>query len=52
MFPVTAELKCPHGRGKDSIESEAVTEMAYMEVKECGKGNGYPHFHVVYPGLY
>jgi len=25
--------------------------VAYMEVKECGKSNGYPHFHVVYPGL-
>jgi len=31
MFPVTSELKCPHGRGKDSIESEAVTEVASHE---------------------
>jgi len=31
MSPITAELKCPHGRGKDSIESEAVTEVASHE---------------------
>jgi hypothetical protein len=31
MSPITAELKCPHGRGKDSIESEAVTEAASHE---------------------
>jgi hypothetical protein len=31
MSPVTAELKCPHGRGKDLIESEAVTEVASHE---------------------
>jgi len=28
MSPITAELKCPHGRRKDLIESEAVTEVA------------------------
>ena len=28
MSPITAELKCPHGRGKGLIESEAVTEVA------------------------
>jgi cytochrome c-type biogenesis protein CcmH/NrfF len=26
MSPLTAKLKCPHGRGKDIHESEAVTE--------------------------
>jgi hypothetical protein len=26
MSPITAKLKCPHGRGKDIDESEAVTE--------------------------
>jgi len=31
MSPLTAELKCPHGRGKDLIESEAVTEVASHE---------------------
>jgi hypothetical protein len=31
MSPITAELKCPHGRGKDTIESEAVTEVASHE---------------------
>jgi hypothetical protein len=28
MSPITAELKCPHGRGKTFIESGAVTEVA------------------------
>jgi hypothetical protein len=28
MSPITAELKCPHGRGETFIESEAVTEVA------------------------
>ena len=28
MSPLTAKLKCPHGRGKDTNESEAVTEVA------------------------
>jgi hypothetical protein len=28
MSSVTAELKCPYGRGKDLIEPEAVTEVA------------------------
>jgi len=28
MSPITATLKCPHGRGKDTIESEAVAEVA------------------------
>jgi cytochrome c-type biogenesis protein CcmH/NrfF len=27
MSPITAELKCPHGRGKDIDESKAVTEV-------------------------
>jgi hypothetical protein len=27
MSPLTAKLKCPHGRGKDIYESEAVTEV-------------------------
>jgi hypothetical protein len=27
MSPITAKLKCPHGRGKDTDESEAVTEV-------------------------
>jgi hypothetical protein len=27
MSPLTAELKCPHERGKDNNESEAVTEV-------------------------
>jgi hypothetical protein len=31
MSPITAELKCPYGRGKDSIESETVTEVASHE---------------------
>jgi hypothetical protein len=31
MSHITVELKCPHGRGKDSIESEAVTELASHE---------------------
>jgi hypothetical protein len=31
MSPITAELKCPHGRGKNSIESGAVTEVAFHE---------------------
>jgi hypothetical protein len=38
MSPITAELKCPHGRGKDTIESEAVTEVASHErlgVRSC-----------------
>lgn len=33
MSPITAELKCPHGRGKDLIESEAVTEVASFLLK-------------------
>jgi hypothetical protein len=28
MSPITAKLKCPHGRGKDTDESEAVTEVS------------------------
>jgi hypothetical protein len=28
MSPITAKLKCPHGRGKDKVESEAVTEIS------------------------
>jgi hypothetical protein len=28
MSPITAELKCPHGRGEAFIESGAVTEVA------------------------
>jgi hypothetical protein len=28
MSPITATLKCPHGRGKDFIESKAVAEVA------------------------
>jgi hypothetical protein len=28
MSPLTAKLKCPHGRGKDIDESEAVTEVS------------------------
>ncbi len=28
MSPITATLKCPHGTGKDTIESEAVAEVA------------------------
>jgi hypothetical protein len=28
MSPLTATLKCPHGRGKDTDESEAVTEVS------------------------
>ena len=31
MSPLTAELKCPHERGKAFIESEAVTEVASHE---------------------
>ena len=31
MSPITAELKCPYGRGKDFIKSEAVTEVASHE---------------------
>ena len=31
MSPITAELKCPHGRGKDTIGSEAVTGVASHE---------------------
>jgi hypothetical protein len=27
MSPITAKLKCPHGRGKDIRESKAVTEV-------------------------
>jgi hypothetical protein len=27
MSPITAKLKCSHGRGKDTDESEAVTEV-------------------------
>jgi cytochrome c-type biogenesis protein CcmH/NrfF len=27
VSPLTAKLKCPHGRGKDIYESEAVTEV-------------------------
>ena len=28
MSPLTAKVKCPHGRGEDTNESEAVTEVA------------------------
>jgi hypothetical protein len=28
MSPLPAKLKCPHGRGKDTDESEAVTEVS------------------------
>lgn len=28
MSPPIAELKCPHERGKDRVESEAVTEVS------------------------
>jgi hypothetical protein len=28
MSPITAKLKCPHERGKDRGESEAVTEVS------------------------
>jgi hypothetical protein len=35
MSPITAELKCPHGRGKDTYGSEAVTE-----VDSHGDGGG------------
>jgi hypothetical protein len=31
MSPITAELKCPHGRGETFIESEEVTEVASHE---------------------
>jgi hypothetical protein len=31
MSPITAKLKCLHGRGKDLIETEAVTEVASYE---------------------
>ncbi len=31
MSPITAELKGPHERGKDSIKSEAVTAVASHE---------------------
>jgi hypothetical protein len=31
MSPITAELKCPHERGKDTIESEAAPEVASHE---------------------
>jgi len=31
MSPITAELKCLYRWGKDSIESEAVTEVASHE---------------------
>jgi hypothetical protein len=29
MSPINTELICPHGRGKDSIESEAVVKKTY-----------------------
>jgi hypothetical protein len=29
MSPITAELKCPHRRGKDMNESVAVIEVAW-----------------------
>ena len=28
MSPLTAKVKCPHERGEDTNESEAVTEVA------------------------
>jgi len=31
MSPLTAKLKCPHGRGEDTDGAEAVTEMASDE---------------------
>lgn len=37
MSSTTAELKCPHGRGKDTNESEAVTEVAFDEFGGRGK---------------
>ena len=31
MTPLTAKLKCPHGRGEDTDGTEAVTEVASHE---------------------
>jgi len=40
MSTITAELRCPHGSGKDLIESEAVTEVASCE--DGGGGEDHP----------
>jgi hypothetical protein len=29
MSPLTAKLKCPHGKGKDTHGAEAVAEVAF-----------------------
>ena len=31
MSPLTAKLKCPHGKGEDTHGAEAVTEVASNE---------------------
>jgi ATP-dependent protease HslVU (ClpYQ) peptidase subunit len=37
MSPLMAKLKCPHGRGKDNHELEAVTEVSGDGLVEAGK---------------
>jgi hypothetical protein len=37
MSPPTAKVECPHGRGKDTHESEAVAEVHVMGLMEVGK---------------
>jgi hypothetical protein len=39
MSPLTAELKCPHERGTDNFESEAVTEVSGDDVGRSGEDN-------------
>jgi hypothetical protein len=40
MSPLMAKLKCPHGKGQDTIEPEAVTEVPSGWVGRKRKNDG------------